>query len=85
MKNIRVVKIKTWDRMEKEFGLSIDHNINCENVFNKDMERFLPKNRIIILKDKNKWFVENNPFAWYISNDMIEEELDPKDYPQYFI
>jgi hypothetical protein len=86
MKNTRIVKIKTWDKMEKEFGLTFMDIIDCKNYFNKDMEEELPKNRIITLE--YYYDVEDEDWFWkgYImDNEMIEEELNPKDYPQYFI
>jgi hypothetical protein len=71
MKNTRIVKIKTWDEMEK----------NYENSFNIGMENRMPKNRIITLKcydDDEVWFWKN----YIMDNDMIEEELNPEDYSQ---
>jgi hypothetical protein len=92
MKDRRLVKIKTWDRMVKEFGLDNYGNINCENEFLINMEEELPKNRIIVIerditeKGRNYlWPTNDLVNGWTITEDMIEEELDPKDYPQYFI
>jgi hypothetical protein len=86
MENRKLVRIKTWDRMKKEFGLDEAENINCKYGFTKDMEKALPKNRIIFLEEiNNALFSKNELKGWSISNDMIEEELNPKDYPQYFI
>ena len=78
MNNKRLVKIKTWEQMEQEFGLTPSGNINCKSTFIVDMEKQIPKNRIIILED-GCWG------EWSISDDMIEEEITPEDYPQYFI
>ena len=74
----RLVKIKTWEQMEKEFGLTPKGNINCKNTFISDMEVAIPKNRIIIL-EYDRWD------GWVMTDDMIEEELNPETYPQYFI
>ena len=82
MKDIRLVKIKTWDRMVKEFGLNKDGDIDCQDTFATGMEREMPKNRVIAIKN-HKWW--QSSWNWDISEDMIEEIINPKDYPQYFI
>ena len=84
MKDIRLVKIKTWEQMEREFGLDEDGYINCQNKFVENMERDLPKNRIILIKN-DMWKNSEGFYDWNITDDMIEEELNPEDYPQYFI
>ena len=76
--NKRLVKIKTWEQMEQEFGLTPSRNINCEHTFIVDMEKQMPKNRIIVLK-YDRWG------EWSISDDMIEIEINPETHPQYFI
>jgi hypothetical protein len=84
MKNVRVVKIKTWDKMVEEFGIS-EGTINCLQGFTEEMEEAMPKNRIIVLNSKGvfNWSVGKRKHG--INDDMIEEELNPDDYPQYFI
>jgi len=81
---MRVVKIKTWNRMEQEYGLDKNnHFINMETTFHKNMEEIMPKNRIIkIEKDELDYDIWK---GYIITKFMIEEELDSKDYPQYFI
>jgi len=44
------VKIKTWEALEKEFGLNKDGNINCKLLFTKGMDSKLPTNRVIDVK-----------------------------------
>lgn len=63
------VKIKTWDAMHKEFGITNNGNIHCRYYFTTMMEEDLPKNRIIEVIDE--WW--NN---WAISDDMIEEIIE---------
>jgi hypothetical protein len=85
-KTIKVFKIKTWDKLVEEFGTTYNNSINMDVVMSESMESDLPKNRIIKVecsKDTLKWSLENK--FWYISYDMIEEELDINDYPEYFI
>jgi hypothetical protein len=80
----RLVRIKTWDQMEKEFGLDIVDNINCKYGFTSDMEKALPEDRIIVL-DEEEWVIEGNDWNWGISDDIIEEEIDSSYYPQYLM
>ena len=82
MKKTRLVKIKTWKQMEEDFRLDIFGNVDCENIFTKKMEKNLPKNRVILVEDE-VW--RNGHIDWVIFDEMIEEEPNPKDYPQYFI
>ena len=81
--NKRLVKIKTWKQMEEEFGLDKNGGIDCENNFMKEMEEKLPKDRVINISTTKGWFVDDTTYS--ISEDMIEEEITPEDYPQYFI
>ena len=79
------VRIKTWEQMEKEFGVDNVGDIKCKETFNTYMEEQLPKDRIIeIEKDENNtlkifnnvhdWYVDD--FEWNISDDMIEEIIE---------
>ena len=91
MKNMIAVKIKEWDKMAEEFGVSNyygDMIINTDYSFTEYMEKIIPKSRIIVVEDD-----ENSEHYWcpkinidfIITKDMIEEYLDEKDYPEYFI
>jgi hypothetical protein len=73
MEKIRIVRIKPQDQM-----------INGIPRWLEKMEKVIPKNRIIKIEYDFEWSVYtwNN---WDIDEYMIEEELTPKDYPQYFI
>ena len=84
MKDIRIAKIKTWEQMEEEFGSTPDGRIKTEESFLDVMEKHMPKNRIIVLED-DSWADGVSRLAWSMSDDMIEEELNPEDYPQYLI
>ena len=86
MKNTRLVKIKTWDKMKKEFGLLGDGSIGISPCFNNDMEEAMPKNRIIEIKLHKFIDVTNHQWnGWAICDDMIKEIITPETYPQYFI
>ena len=81
---LKLIKIKTWDEMEKEFGLNELGEISCGVVFMKPMELEMPKNRIIVVNYTNhiyKWVKH----GYFISKNVIEEELDVEKHPQYFI
>ena len=66
------VKIKTWEKMEKEFGLDEDGHINCNAIFVPSIEGLMPLNRIIEID----YYGESMCFdGWDISDDMIEEYL----------
>ena len=85
---MRVVKIKTWNRMEQEYGLCMEEmseetSINTKSLFTKSMEESLPKNRIIKIYE-NIW-APNKHTRFNIDKEMIEKEFNSKDYPQYFI
>ena len=75
----QVVRIKSWEQMEKEYGLDLSGNINCEDAFTENMKYLC---NIII-------FIKNNhticKTEWTISDDMIAEYLNPKDYPELLI
>ena len=90
MENKRLVKIKTWEQMEGEFGLDEDGDIYKQNVFvfTNIMEGLLPKNRIIKIEysiDYDEYIWKCQDYSYYIKNDMIEEALNPENYPQYLI
>jgi len=82
------VKIKTWERMESEFGLDTINDIDCKESFNKYMEKSLPEDRIIeIVKDKKYsddvlynvyvWYTNTSIITeWNISDNMIEEVIE---------
>jgi len=80
---IRVVKIKTWNKMEQEYGKFDPDEINTKSLFTKSMEESLPKNRIIKIYE-NVWTPNKNN-RYTVDKEMIEKEFNSKDYPQYFI
>ncbi len=73
----KTVKIKTWEQMEKEFGLDeVFGDIACRCSFVKEMEWAITKDRIIEIYEIDEHFyweegLESN--EWEITNDMIEE------------
>lgn len=70
------VKIKTWEEMEKEFGLYEDEDIKCHKTFIQLMERSietLDTDRVLTIKtvNGNDYYttIETN---WNWSDDMIK-------------
>ena len=70
---MRKVKIKTWERMVEEFGISFSGDIRCDKYFTEDMENNIPENRIIGIGRNRQWYGGRD--TWFISEDMIEEYL----------
>jgi hypothetical protein len=75
----QVVRIKSWEQMEKEYGLNSIDNIKCECMFTKEMKYLC--NTVIIIENRKTI----NGRKWNISNHMIAEYLNPEDYPELFI
>ena len=71
----KVVKIKTWEKVEATYGLTrITGVIACKYRFTHDMEKQLPSNRIITLDSYGEsWQTDSRNYD--ISSDMIEEYL----------
>lgn len=64
------VRIKTWEEMEKEFGVDNVGDIKCKETFSTYMEELLPKDRIIEIEEngKNNMFKLYNVYDWCIYN-----------------
>jgi tRNA A58 N-methylase Trm61 len=82
------IKIKTWEQMEKEYGLNDRENINLpdDSSFSITTENLLPKNRIIevgVTSGGYTWLTSYG--LWGISEKAVEEILTPSKHPQYFI
>ena len=73
------VKIKTWEKMRKEYGIDKDGCIYLgDNVFTKNMERLLPEDRIINITSNEcninlyNWFSDCHSYPYIISDNMID-------------
>ena len=66
---MKVVKIKTWEEMEEEFGINSQGNILTEYTFTKYMERQMPEDRIIEVYENGDWN------GWSIDTDMIDSVI----------
>ena len=85
-----IVKIKSWDKMEKEYGLNRRGDIDTYHSFTKDIEKELPKDRIIEVEEDYRyntyiWHREDAFYDRYISKDMIEKVITIDNNPEYFI
>jgi len=45
-----VIKIKSWDKLAKKYGLNENRDIDLKCTFTKELEEALPKNRTIKVK-----------------------------------
>lgn len=75
------VRIRQWDDMEKEFGLSCLGVINCHNVFIDDMKSLCGKTALITRMNEQDVFLENNCLnlsCWSYSTDMLEHIEEPE-------
>jgi len=69
------VKIKTWEKLEEEFGLDEDGDINLEPCFNKNMEEDINEDyphRILEIKEiyEECYFMEDIRWVW--SDEIIK-------------
>jgi len=71
------VKIKTWEAMEKEFGIYVG-TINCDYGFTSYMEKSLPDNRIVTIEDVINNFYQIKGHHQYYTGDMIEGYAEPQ-------
>lgn len=83
-KKPKMVKIKEWEQLVKEYGLDKDDDIACEGVFSRLMNEALPKDRIIFIQNVSEhkfplWFCgdisEEGREHYDITPDMIEKIL----------
>lgn len=68
------VRVRQWDDMEKEFGLSIDGNINMTGwVFTKFMKDFCGKVLVVdgVKEDDFAYLLHNGEF-YYFTDEMLE-------------
>ena len=76
---IQKVKIKTWAKMEEEYGLDICDDIDCPLTFTSSMEESMPDDRIIPTRKSGNirfWIPSDlDDHEWQISDGMIEEVI----------
>lgn len=69
------VRIKTWEEMEKEFGLDEHGNIPCYCYFVPEMKQFC--GNVIEVEGYEDYFVCDKEYnLWEISDDMIKEVIE---------
>ena len=70
-----IVRIRKWDDMAREFGVS-DDTINCKHGFVSGMKGLCDERCLVIkdITDDDEVIFENVNFGWTISTDMIEHE-----------
>lgn len=70
------VRIKTWEQMEKEFGVKFG-DIPCKCIFTENMQHLCGRTATISSIDEYRvkltnWSDDNDTRRWVISTDMIE-------------
>ena len=74
---MKKVRIKTWEEMEKEFGVDANNYIKGDAYFTPSMECDMPENRVIeIYKNKDYFTWDLGYDSWTISEDMIAEYIE---------
>ena len=76
-----LIKIKTWKQMEKEYELNESGNINCICHFTEEMEKLMPKDRIVEINKDFRWEERKRHIFqhnYIISKDMIDYMLNDK-------
>jgi hypothetical protein len=63
------VKFKTWDELEKEFGLDIHGDIKVGNSFTEAMEAAMPSDRVIHLSSRT--IINNKIYMWNYTEDRF--------------
>ena len=70
------VKIRTWEDMEKEYGLNLGGNIKCNKLpFSIEKENRLNKNfpdRILTITSAGNDYYTMKGIIWYWTDHMIE-------------
>jgi hypothetical protein len=80
MKNRRV-RLRTWVDLQDEYGLSEDLDqfgnamIDCPKKFTQDLERYLPKDRIVEIFQVHEGDWKTLDEEFWISEEMIAEEI----------
>ena len=71
------VKIRTWEDMEAEFGLTFENDIDSPILYLKEIEEDMPKDRIVELTNEGSIFELDYIFnGWLITDDMIEKIIE---------
>lgn len=68
------VKVKTWDKMVREFGLDSDVDINCKHLFVKPMDCWCGEEMTIkkVIEYDDRYYMEEDLAAWDWSDDMLD-------------
>lgn len=69
------VKVKTWDKMVREFGFDSDGDISCKHFFVEPMKCWCSEEMTIkkVIEYNDKYCMEEDLATWDWSDDMLEE------------
>ena len=76
-----IVKFKSWEEMEKEYGLNLSGNIACDRVFSQRMEQDINKDTGYVIKEiyGTRVILEGASTEYIYSTDMIKHTDYKKD------
>jgi len=69
------IKIRTWEEMEKEYGLNNDGNIDCRYPFTKNMEIKIEElncDRILTIRTTGIGLYSMKEIEWCLTDDMMK-------------
>ena len=66
------VKVRSWESMEEEFGISHDGDIRTKPTFVSDMRKYCGKTVTVNRIDSEKYRIEEDEEEWCWSSDMFE-------------
>lgn len=72
----QIVQIKSWDEMERVYGLTLDRDINVHYHFTGQMEELMPPDRIIELE--GIVWRPNERYSYKTCPDMIKRVLNKR-------
>ena len=83
------VKIKTWEKMEREYGLNWHGNIKCNtklfnDIFTQEMEQEIKNDyfdRVVTINSKSDGSYHIKGSCWFFNDYMLEDivKIDKQD------
>ena len=82
------VKIKTWDDMEKEYGLDNSNDIPCGSgyffpIMDQNLENFCHNRILNITEITDEGRYRTQEFQWSFIDEMIEHKIIEEKYSRF--